>query len=404
MNILDKSAKRECTSCQLCATMCARDAIKIILNDDGFYRPVVDADKCTDCGLCAKICYRFEEELKITTPEQLANTQLYSAWSNNDELVRNTTSGGIGDLLAHELLSQGYKVVGCVYNDEKVRAEHRIATTEEKLIPFRGSKYIQSYNFDAFKEVVKNCKKEKYAVFGTPCQIYALSRIAEIKKVRDQFVFVDLYCHGCPSLHVWTKYHDYIKKTKKLDHFDHVEFRSKVAGWGTFYVVAVVVDGKLVFKSKKNLSGFYELFFCDQVLNDACAGCLLRGTLAYTDIRIGDFWGKKYLKNTRGVSGVSVVTDRGIKLFNKVMKNDITATLCDYKDFLPYQSYGKFYHPRPAARLAILKSLKDNNKDVWDAVRVLHATQPFKARLTRYAKNILALFPITVTNAIKKFM
>lgn len=404
MNILDKSAKRECTSCQLCATMCARDAIKIILNDDGFYRPVVDADKCTDCGLCAKICYRFDEELKITTPEQLANTQLYSAWSNNDELVRNTTSGGIGDLLAHELLSQGYKVVGCVYNDEKVRAEHRIATTEEKLIPFRGSKYIQSYNFDAFKEVVKNCKKEKYAVFGTPCQIYALSRIAEIKKVRDQFVFVDLYCHGCPSLHVWTKYHDYIKKTKKLDHFDHVEFRSKVAGWGTFYVVAVVVDGKLVFKSKKNLSGFYELFFCDQVLNDACAGCLLRGTLAYTDIRIGDFWGKKYLKNTRGVSGVSVVTDRGIKLFNKVMKNDITATLCDYKDFLPYQSYGKFYHPRPAARLAILKSLKDNNKDVWDAVRVLHATQPFKARLTRYAKNILALFPITVTNAIKKFM
>ena len=404
MNILDKSAKRECTSCQLCATMCARDAIKIILNDDGFYRPVVDADKCTDCGLCAKICYRFDEELKITTPEQLANTQLYSAWSNNDELVRNTTSGGIGDLLAHELLSQGYKVVGCVYNDEKVRAEHRIATTEEKLIPFRGSKYIQSYNVDAFKEVVKNCKKEKYAVFGTPCQIYALSRIAEIKKVRDQFVFVDLYCHGCPSLHVWTKYHDYIKKTKKLDHFDHVEFRSKVAGWGTFYVVAVVVDGKLVFKSKKNLSGFYELFFCDQVLNDACAGCLLRGTLAYTDIRIGDFWGKKYLKNTRGVSGVSVVTDRGIKLFNKVMKNDITATLCDYKDFLPYQSYGKFYHPRPAARLAILKSLKDNNKDVWDAVRVLHATQPFKARLTRYAKNILALFPITVTNAIKKFM
>ena len=55
--------------------MCARDAIKIILNDDGFYRPVVDADKCTDCGLCAKICYRFDEELKITTPEQLANTQ-----------------------------------------------------------------------------------------------------------------------------------------------------------------------------------------------------------------------------------------------------------------------------------------------------------------------------------------
>ena len=139
MNVLDKSAKRECTSCQLCSTMCARDAIKIEMNDDGFYRPVVDTDKCTDCGLCTKVCYKFDEDVKITTPEQLARTQLYSAWSNDDELVRNTTSGGIGDLLAYELLKQGYKVVGCVYNDEKVRAEHRIATTEEELLPFRGS-------------------------------------------------------------------------------------------------------------------------------------------------------------------------------------------------------------------------------------------------------------------------
>ena len=403
MNILDKSAKRECTSCQLCATMCAHDAIKIVLNDDGFYRPVVDGKKCTDCGLCTKICYKFDEDVKITTPEQLAKTQLYSAWSNDDDLVRNTTSGGIGDLLAHELLSQGYKVVGCVYNDEKVRAEHRIATMEEELIPFRGSKYIQSYNFDAFKEVVKNCKKEKYAVFGTPCQIYALSKIAEMRKVRDQFVFVDFYCHGCPSLHVWTKYQDYIKETKKLDHFDRVDFRSKAAGWGAFYVV-VVVDGKPVFKSKKNLSGFYELFFCDQVLNDGCAECLLRGTLAYTDIRMGDFWGKKFLNNTRGVSGVSIVTDRGRKIFDKVMKNDVTATLCDYKDFLPYQSYGKFHHPRLAARKAILESLKDSKQDVWDAVCALHANQPLKVKFVRYAKNVLAIFPLEVTNAIKKFV
>ena len=179
-----------------------------------------------------------------------------------------------------------------------------------------------------------------------------------------------------------------------------MDFRSKDAGWGAFYVV-VVVDGAPIFKSKKNLSGFYELFFCDQVLNDGCAACLLRGTLAYTDIRMGDFWGKKYLNNTRGVSGVSVVTDRGRKIFDAVMKNDITATLCDYKDFLPYQSYGKFHHPRPTARKAILESLKDSKQDVWDAVCALHANQPLKVKLIRYAKNVLALFPLEVTNAIK---
>lgn len=404
MNILDKSAKRECTSCQLCATMCAREAIKIELNEDGFYRPVIDAEKCTDCGLCTKVCYKFDEEVKITTPEQLSKTQLYSAWSNDDELVRNTTSGGIGDLLAHELLKQGYKVVGCVYNDEKVRAEHRIATTEDELIPFRGSKYIQSYTFDALKEVVKNCRQEKYAVFGSPCQIYALSRVAEIKKVRDQFVFIDFYCHGCPSLHVWTKYQDDIKRKKGIEHFDHVDFRSKLGGWSLFFVVAATAEGKLVFKSKKNRRGFYELFFSDQVLNDGCNECQLRSTLEYTDIRMGDFWGKKFLDNTRGVSSISVVTDKGSKVFEAVMKKDMTAQECDYKEFLPYQSYGKFHHPRPAARKAILESLRDPKQDVFDAVRALHANQPLKVKLVRYAKNILALFPLEVTNTIKKML
>ena len=96
MNILDKPAKRECTSCQLCATMCARDAIKIELNENGFYRPVVDADKCTDCGLCTKVCYKFDEDVEITTKEQLSETDFYSAWSNDDAIVRDTTSGGIG--------------------------------------------------------------------------------------------------------------------------------------------------------------------------------------------------------------------------------------------------------------------------------------------------------------------
>lgn len=402
MNILDKSAKRECTSCQLCASMCACNAIKIDLNEDGFYRPVVDDSLCKDCGLCTKVCYRFDENLRITSTEQLAETQLYSAWSNDDELVRNTTSGGIGDMLAHELLAQGYKVVGCVYNDEKVRAEHRIATTDGDLIPFRGSKYIQSYNFDAFKEVVKNCRQEKYAVFGTPCQIYALSRIAEIKKVHNQFVFVDFFCHGCPSKHVWTKFQEYIKEKKHIDHFDKVDFRSKVAGWGTFYILKVESNGKVVYQSNKNLRGFYELFFSDQVLNEACNECQLRSTLEYTDIRMGDFWGKKYLNNTRGVSGISVVTERGQKIFDVVMKKDITATPCDYEDFLPYQSYGKIHHPRPDARKAILESLKDINQTIDDARKTLYAHQTAKETIKKYIKNVFALFPIGLTNAIKK--
>lgn len=401
MNILDKSAIRECTSCQLCATMCAHEAIKIVLNDDGFYRPVVDGKKCTDCGLCTKICYKFDEDVKITTPEQLAKTQLYSAWSNDDELVRNTTSGGIGDLLAHELLSQGYKVVGCVYNDEKVRAEHRIATMEEELIPFRGSKYIQSYNFDAFKEVVKNCKKEKYAVFGTPCQIYALNKMATQRKVRDQFIFVDLYCHGCPSIHAWIKYQSAIKKSIGVNRFDSVTFRSKIRGWGGFYV-EVVVDGKTVFVSKKANDQFYELFFSNQVLNDACADCSLRGTLEYTDICLGDFWGHKFLDNQRGVSAISLVTDKGKEVFERL--HQVSCAQCSYDEFLPYQSWNLTYKLDLENRKAVLASLANPDENINNAIAVLRQHQGFATKVKRYIKTVLAMFPLGLTNSVKKIV
>lgn len=401
MNILDKSAKRECTSCQLCAAMCAREAIKIELNEDGFYRPVVDATKCTDCGLCTKVCYKFDESLKITTSAQLSQTQLYSAWSNDDELVRKTTSGGIGDLLAHELLRQGYKVVGCVYNDEKERAEHRIANTEEDIKPFRGSKYIQSYTIDTLKDVVKNCRQEKYAVFGTPCQIYALSKIADMKKVCDNFFFVDLYCHGCPSLLAWQKYQKHIKGKVGTESFEKIEFRSKTLGWGAF-CVSFYDKGKRIFNSSRNLHGFYELFFCDQVLNDGCNECQLRGTHEYTDIRLGDFWGKKYLNNTRGVSGVSIVTERAKTVFEKLKTADVTIAECKYDEFLPYQSWGKVYHPIPQARRLILASLRDPQQNVWDATKALHRNCSLKAKIVWLARDVFAFLPLSFTNFVKK--
>lgn len=403
MNITDKSALRECTSCQLCAAVCPKGAISIALNDDGFYRPIVDNDICIDCNICTKVCYKFDSNIKISSSEDLEHEPLFSAWSKDDELVRSTTSGGIGDLLARQLIEEGYKVVGVCYNDDKTRAEHAIATNINETLPFRGSKYIQSYTLDAMKTVVKQCRSEKYAVFGTPCQIYALSKLAEMRKVRDNFFFVDLYCHGCPSLHVWTKYQSYIKKKLDIEHFDRVDFRSKVKGWGGFYVVVVVVDGKPVFTSNPREDGFYELFFSDQVLNDGCHDCKLRGTLEYTDIRLGDFWGKKYLSNHRGVSAVSLVTERAVGLFDKI-KRDIDCKQCSYAEFLPYQSWGKEYAPKMPARMAVLDSLKDCNQNIEDAVKAFRKHQSFKGKLKRCVKGCLYYFPLSVTMFLKRFL
>ncbi len=403
MNILDKSAIRECTSCQICAIICAHNAIHIELNEDGFYRPLVDYDICTDCGLCTKLCYKFDKNIKLTIKEQLAKTQLYAAWSNNDDVVKNTTSGGIGDLLACQLQKNGYKIVGCVYNEDKVRAEHRIAISEDERMSFRGSKYIQSYTYDALKEIVANCRMEKYAIFGTPCQIYSLSKLVALKNVRDNFFFVDLYCHGCPSLFTWTKYQQFIKNKKHINKFDQVIFRSKVRGWGS-YVTEFKCNGKTVFKSTLGKNSFYELFFSDQVLNEACNKCLLRSTHEYTDIRLGDFWGKKFLNNQRGVSAVSVISERGKHFFEYIKEMDVFIDRCDYGEFLPFQSWGKVHNPNVHLREALLSSLKDSNQTIIDAVKILYRYQCLRQKIVRYMKYILSLFPLKVTNTIKKMI
>ena len=87
---------------------------------------------------------------------------------------------------------------------------------------------------------------------------------------------------------------------------------------------------------------FFELFFSNQILNDSCTDCQLRGTLAYTDIRLGDFWGRDYEKTFEGVSGVSLITDQAFVLFDKI-KESLVLEEKEYDSFLPYQSWSHTY-------------------------------------------------------------
>ena len=402
MNVSDNSTIHNCTSCGVCASVCAKKAIMMQLDENGFYRPVVDDIKCNDCGLCTSVCYKFDKDIHMTSDEDLNDKPLYAAWSNDDELVKNTTSGGIADLLAQQLLCDGYKVVGVVYNEEKTRAEHKIAETNEELNSFRGSKYIQSYTLEAFREIVVNCRKEKFAVFGTPCQIYALNRLATKRGVRDNFFFVDLYCHGCPSLHAWTKYQEDIKSKIGLSSFDKVEFRSKAYGWGSYYIARMSANGRVVYTSKKANDVFYELFFSDQILNEACHDCKVRSTLEYTDIRLGDFWGKKYINNDRGVSAVSLSSEMAIRLFETI--TDVTKISSAYTDLLPFQSWNKSYSPDYKCRLKVLDCLKDKNTSIDDVIMVLWSNQGIKASVKRRIKKTLALFPVGLTKSIKRII
>ena len=400
MNISDKNVKHQCTSCQMCSAVCNSSAICIKLDANGFYRPYIDSEKCNSCGLCVKVCYKFDSNIKLTSLNSLKQNELYAAAANDDDVVKSTSSGGIADILARKLFEDGYNVIGVVYDNEHNDARHIIAKQRDDLDMFRGSKYIQPFSSEAFRTLVEGIKDEKFAVFGLPCQIYAISRYLEIIKKRENCALIDLYCHGCPSISVWKKISDDIKLKTGARSFDKVIWRSKLRGWGT-YVLEVKNNGKRIYNSTPRDNGFFDLFFCNQILNNSCFDCKVRSSLEYTDIRLGDFWGPDFRKTYRGMSGVSIATEKGGKLFDSI-KQLVTYREMTVDSFFPYQSWNRDYMIDETLRRRLMSAIKDENTMVKDAVKLLpsHNSPAYKVKVL--IKQLFYYLPIGFSSFIRK--
>ena len=399
MNIEDKNILRECTSCQVCGAVCPKEAIQIELNKDGFYRPKINTEKCIDCGICVKACYKYDEQINITTEDKLKDIPVYAAYAKKLDILNNTTSGGVADILCKYLIEQGYTCVGVSYNKDKDIAINTIATTKEETDAFRGSKYIQSYTFSAFKEILgKN--DGKFAVFGTPCHIYALDKHLRRVKRREQFLLIDIFCHGCPSLTIWKKYVKELHQATHGEALDQIKFRSKYRGWGNFCVSAEK-NNKTIYAGKKINDSFYSLFFSNLALNDSCSDCKLRSTFEYTDIRLGDFWGKAYDMNHSGVSVVVPISEKGKTIF-ECIKPQLTVNTHQHQDYLPYQSYGKDYTFDAQRREKILSLINNETIELKEAVRYYFKTQPQTVKIKRHIKNIILLMPNSIISIFKK--
>lgn len=325
-NILDI---HDCYGCGVCAIICSKKIIEIKLNNDGFYEPfITDTNSCTNCGLCKEVCAYCHDVLSTNN----VPIKSYASWSNDNEVRRKCSSGGIGFEIGRKLISRGYKVCGVKYNVETNRAEHYIANTVEELIPSIGSKYIQSYTVDGFKAINR---KEKYLVTGTPCQIDSFRRFIRKFRCEDNFVLMDFFCHGVPSMLAWNKYIKWAET--KVGKLTYVSWRNKFTGWHDSW--AMSIDGEqttnpvnwhdsynILIKEKKGFLNsrlsqgdmFYKLFLSDVCLGKACyEKCKYKYNKSAADIRIGDLWGNTYKDNEEGVSGVSIFTDKGLETLNQ---------------------------------------------------------------------------------------
>ena len=387
----------DCYGCGLCATVCSKNIIEIILNKDGFYEPkIIDIDKCTNCGLCKDVCAFSHKELALSKEELKINS--WAAWSNDERVQRKCSSGGVGFEIAKQLIEKDYKLCGCRYNAEASRAEHYIATTPEEAIASIGSKYIQSYTVDGFKSINR---KEKYLVTGTPCQIDSFRRYIKKFRAEENFVLLDFFCHCVPSMWAWNKYTKMVEKqTGKII---YASWRNKFTGWHDSWAMALdgvktvtekvdkndgynmlIKERKTSYNSRLSQGDvFYNLFLGDYCCSPACAKeCKYKYDSSSADIRIGDLWGETYKDNDKGVSAIVAFTAKGKEVIEQL--KDVTLIEHPFEVVAEGQMKSNVHkQPTYSLVMSFLKSSYGLDTILW---KVLHFTNRVSAKLYRMLK------------------
>ena len=104
INVCNLKALHDCTGCGMCAAVCKCGAVSISENNNGFYRPQIDANLCIGCGVCTKVCYRFDDKLNIKSNEDY---ECYSAVNKNQAELASSSSGAVSIELMRECLDRG---------------------------------------------------------------------------------------------------------------------------------------------------------------------------------------------------------------------------------------------------------------------------------------------------------
>ncbi len=309
--IADKNA---CTGCSACFSICKKQAISMVEDEEGFIFPKIDKEKCVNCGLCSKVCPVLNQ-LQSTC----SNRKCFAVMGQ-DELREKSSSGGVFSVLAKKILEQNGYICGAVYDYNDYSVKHIIINDINDLYRMRSSKYIQSNIGNCFNEIQVLLKKEKKVLFsGTPCQVSGL--LSFLGKKYHNLITVDVLCKGVPPLSLHRRYlNELLEKGEKLIYFSH---RGKELGWNPYLTTTTTTTRKFYHTFEYD---FYMKAFVNNLsLRNSCSGCKFATIKRKSDITIGDFWWienyDKKLDDKKGTSLVITNSSAGSNLFNSVLKD-----------------------------------------------------------------------------------
>ena len=306
---------------------------------------------------------------------------LFSYKDNDKTVLLKSSSGGAAYRLAELLIKNGYCVIGSCYDRNTAGARHIIIDNIKELERIQGSKYVQS-DFSHALDKIKNYNG-LIAIFGTPCQIASAKRVLIAKK---NVFYVDLICHGVPSQLIMDKYKDYLKRKKGFtDENVDIVFRDKRKGWHERYIYAA--DSCHTYCEHQLKDPYFRLFESSICYSKACYECRWRNE-SEADIRVGDYWGEKFEKDSTGVSMVLACSSKGVDLIKELDKyGELVSN--DVMDYFVNQQIDNSCLPIFYDRL--FEDLKNEKSNIEMCVRKFVSPLEKRIKFTRNLRKILRL-------------
>ena len=314
-----------CCGCEACVAVCPKQCIKMHEDKKGFLYPEVDLSKCIKCHQCEFVCPVINNEVK-TKNNTSKLPEAYGVVCNDEDIRKNSSSGGFFKPIALQILKQGGSVYGAAMSKNGHMVQHIQVKDGKELELLMGAKYVQSKIGNIYKKVKQDLEQGKKVLFsGTPCQVEALHFYLGILN-KDNLYTIDLICHGVPSPGVWKKY-----LTELMENASCVKFRDKTYGWKEYALKIVGVNGEqLVEKWNQNIymQGYLEHLYC----RPCCFACKFKGLSRVSDLTLGDFWRIQDFVNTqnednKGTSLVFVHSQKGKSLFDMLVETHIIKAI-----------------------------------------------------------------------------
>lgn len=308
-----------CTGCTACKSICPKQCIEMEQNLDGFEFPKIkEPSMCIECGSCEKVC----PVLEINEDKEKKSPIAYAAFSNDESMRMDSSSGGIFSELAKVILAKDGVVYGAAYN-EVFEVEHICIECVSDLDKVRGAKYAESNLGNTFKDILLKVKQGRYVLFsGTPCQVAGLKSF--MKKDYPNLFCVDFVCHGVPSPIAWKAYVEHrLKEDASGDTIRDINMRAKHTGWSRYqYSHLFQYESGKECSITNSQSLFMKLFVGDYISRPSCENCKFKGYSRVSDITLGDFWGiwdiDPEMDDNKGTSVVLVQSDKGKILWNEI--------------------------------------------------------------------------------------